>query len=264
MRVAPAFIESPLAAERGVVLTMEGSDVSASGSGRAPGVAVGSAGHTAGLLLALLVLSVLGAVRSPMSVWPQELSRPGARPLLYLRIVVLQWVWAAYVWFGVRRAGGSLRALIDASPWTARRWLQYATVGVGGFISWLVLGAGLGAILRPSAEQLRGLQSMLPQTPQERLLWIGFVLSAAFCEEVVYRGYLFRQFRAVTGSALAAVVLQAAAYGAAHLALPIEMVASVGLLGLLLGAIAVWRKSLVPVMILHAGTGLMAIAASRP
>jgi membrane protease YdiL (CAAX protease family) len=105
---------------------------------------------------------------------------------------------------------------------------------------------------------------MLPHTSQERVLWIGFALTAAVCEEIVYRGYLLSQFRAVTGSTLAAVVLQAAAYGAAHLALPIEMVASVGMLGLLLGLIAAWQKSLVSAMILHAGTGLMAIAASQP
>ena len=235
----------------------------ASGSDKAPGVAVASPAHTAGLLLALLVLSV-GGFRHPMSEWPQELSVPGARTLLYLQILALQWVWAGYVWLGVRRAQGGVRELIDASPWTARRWLRYAVVGVGGFIVWLVVAAGLGAILRPSVEQLRGLQSMLPHTPQERLLWIAFAVSAAICEEVVYRGYLFRQFRAATGSALAAVVLQAAAYGAAHLALPMEMVVSVGLLGILLGAIAVWQKSLVPAMILHAGTGLMALAASGP
>jgi hypothetical protein len=55
---------------------------------------------------------------------------------------------------------------------------------VGGVIVWLVLGAGLQTILRPSAEQLRGLQSMLPQAPEERFLWIVFAFSAAICEEV--------------------------------------------------------------------------------
>jgi membrane protease YdiL (CAAX protease family) len=103
---------------------------------------------------------------------------------------------------------------------------------------------------------------MLPQVPLERALWVGFALSAAICEEMVYRGYLFRQFRVLTGSTLAAVLLQAAAYGSAHLVLPIGMVLSVALLGVLLGALAVWQKSLIPGMILHTGTGLLAIVAS--
>ena len=105
---------------------------------------------------------------------------------------------------------------------------------------------------------------MLPQDSEEHLLWIVFVLSAAICEEIVYRGYLLKQVRAFTGSSTAAVVVQAAIYGGAHLVLPVEMAVSVCLLGLLLGAISVWQKSLVPAMIVHAATGLMAIVASRP
>lgn len=227
-------------------------------------MAVASVRHTVILLGALLVVSVLGAINRPISEWPHELSKPGARPLLYLRILALQWLWAGYVWLGVRRAGGEFRALVNAAPFTGRRWLQYTSVGVAGFLSWLVLGGVLGAVLRPSPEHLRGLQSMMPQTAAERFLWIGFAFSASIGEEIVYRGYLLSQFRALTGSALAAVVLQAVTYGGAHLALPLEMVASVVLLGLLLGAIALWQKSLVPAMILHMGTGLMAIVASGP
>ena len=44
--------------------------------------------------------------------------------------------------------------------------------------------------------------------------------------------------------------------------LPTAMVVSVGLLGLLLGTIAAWQRSLVPGMILHVAVGLMAVAAS--
>lgn len=232
--------------------------------GDAPGTKVASTRHAVLLLLALMVVAVQGAVRSPMSEWPRTLSAPGARSLLYLEILALQWVWAAYVWFGVRRAGGGLRALIDDVPWTVRRWLRYVAIGLAGLIVWIVLGAGLGAILRPSAEQLHGLQAMLPQTSEERLLWMGFVLSAAICEEVVYRGYLLRQFNAAAGSQLVAVVLQAVIYSCAHLTLGMPMVVSVGLLGVLLGLIAVWQRSLVPCMIVHLGTGLMAIVGPVP
>jgi hypothetical protein len=103
---------------------------------------------------------------------------------------------------------------------------------------------------------------MLPQAPGESALWVAFALSVAVCEELVYRGYLFRQFRALTGSTLVAVLLQGVAFGLAHLVLPIEMLVSVSLLGLLLGALAVWQKSLIPGMILHAGTGLLGMVAS--
>ncbi len=100
---------------------------------------------------------------------------------------------------------------------------------------------------------------MLPKAPVERVLWAGFALSAGICEEVVYRGYLLRQFRALTGSTLAAFVLQALCYSVVHLVLPIQMLVGVGVLGLLLGGLAVWQKSLVPGMVLHVGVGLAAL-----
>jgi membrane protease YdiL (CAAX protease family) len=223
---------------------------------------VASTRHTVLLVLALLAMSVQAARDRPMAQWPRTLSEPGARSLLYVWILGLQWVWAGYVWFGLRRAGTSLRTLIDEGPWTPTRWLRYAAVGFAGFIFWMVFQAGLGSILRPSPEQLRGVAAMLPHTAGERLLWVAFALCAGILEEIVYRGYLMRQFGVLTGNLPLALLLQAALYGCGHLALPLEMVVSVALLGVLLGAIAVWQKSLVPGMILHTGTGLMAIVGS--
>jgi membrane protease YdiL (CAAX protease family) len=71
-----------------------------------------------------------------------------------------------------------------------------------------------------------------------------------------------RQLSTVAGAPPLRVLLQAVIYGSAHLALPLEMVVSVVLLGVVLGAVAVWQRSLVPGMILHSGTGLMAIMGS--
>jgi membrane protease YdiL (CAAX protease family) len=229
---------------------------------KVPVTGVASTGHTALLLLVFLVLAVQAAMGRAMEEWPRTLSEPGARVRLYLQMFGLLWVWVAYVWFGVRRAGGSLRSLLDAAPWTAARWFRYTAIGLAGFVFWLMLGAALGALLPPSAEQLRGVAAMLPHTPGERLLWVAFALSAGICEEILYRGYLLRQFGALARNRSAAVVIQAVVYGLGHLALPFEMVVSVTLLGLLLGVIAVWQKSLGPGMILHSCTGLMAIIGS--
>jgi len=156
----------------------------------------------------------------------------------------------------------TLRALIDDSRWTGLRWLRYLGIGIAAWLAWMAIGSGLGAVLRPDAEQLRGIQAMLPQAPFERVLWVGFALTAALCEELVYRGYLLKQFKALTDSTLAAIVLQALVYGLVHLVLPAQMAVSVGLLGVLLGALAVWQRSLVPGIILHVGVGLAAMAGS--
>jgi len=143
-----------------------------------------------------------------------------------------------------------------------RRWLRYAAIGFAGFVFWLAFQAGLGSVLRPGNEQLAGVAAMLPHTSSERLLWVGFALSAGICEEIVYRGYLMHQFGAFTGHWLVALLLQAAVHSSGHLVLPLEMVVAVALLGALLGVIALWQKSLVPGMILHSTTGLMPILAS--
>ncbi|HET6669906.1 MAG TPA: type II CAAX endopeptidase family protein [Pyrinomonadaceae bacterium] len=216
--------------------------------------------HTLGLLLALLAVSIWGAYSSPLTEWPKTLSQPRARVVLYAQILVLQWLWAGYVWIGIRRSGTSLRAFVDDSTLTGLRWLRHLGIGIAAWVAWMVIGSGLATVLRPDAEQLRSLQAMFPKTPLERGLWVGFALTAGLCEELVYRGYLLKQFKAVTGSTLAAVVLQALVYGLAHLVLPAQMVVSVGLLGVLLGVLAVWQRSLVPGMILHVGVGLAALA----
>lgn len=76
-------------------------------------------------------------------------------------------------------------------------------------------------------------------------------------KEFVYRGYLQQQFRAMTGSLPLAVVLQALAFGAAHLAFPWQIALMTVFLGLLLGTVAAWRRSLGPGMLFHASTDIL-------
>jgi CAAX protease family protein len=178
-----------------------------------------------------------------------------AKLVLYAKILALQWILFFYVWIGLRIP---MHDLLDHAQSKTRRWLRYSAVAVAGVILWMVIGAVLSAVLRPSAADLRGLMAMLPKSAAERTLWSLFSLSAGICEEIAYRGYLMRQIQAWSGSAGIALAVQALVYALAHLALPIEMVISVALLGLLLGAIAVWQKSLVAGMIVHAAVGVLA------
>jgi membrane protease YdiL (CAAX protease family) len=77
-------------------------------------------------------------------------------------------------------------------------------------------------------------------------------VTAGFCEELVYRGYLQKQFLALTGNAALAVLAQALLFGVGHWYQGIKMVIIITLLGLLFGGFAYWRKSLRPGMIAHA------------
>jgi membrane protease YdiL (CAAX protease family) len=227
------------------------------GSSSARPVAAGW--HTVALIVALTALSVVGAVRSPIAEWAHTLATPRDRILFYAQVILIQWAYVAYVCVGLWRMQTSIRSLIDSSRLTVWRYLRYLAVGIAAWIFWLAAGAGLGIILRPSPEDLAGVMAMLPKTPPESGVWIAFALTAGIVEEFVYRGYLFRQFQAWTGSVAVAVALQAVVYATAHVALPVEMVISAGLMGLLLGAMAVWQKSLVPGMIMHVAVGLVAM-----
>jgi len=82
------------------------------------------------------------------------------------------------------------------------------------------------------------------------VLWIALSASAGVCEEIVYCGYLQKQFQAITGSIALAVVLQALVFGAGHAYQGMEQVV-ISVLGALYGALAAWRRNLRPGMIAY-------------
>ena len=147
-------------------------------------------------------------------------------------------------------------SIVDASGLSWRRWLGYVAVGAAGWLVHSVIGALLSKLFVPSPEDLRGLQAMLPHSLAERALWAVFAVCVGVCEELIYRGYLLQQFRSWRRSPVVAIALQTLSYALVHLALPPQMLAGVAILGLLLGCLAVWQRSVLPGMILHVGVGL--------
>jgi membrane protease YdiL (CAAX protease family) len=105
-------------------------------------------------------------------------------------------------------------------------------------------------LLGPS--DTRNVTSMLPRTALEIFVWIFVSISAGICEEFVYRGYLQRQFAAMTRSGAAALVLQAIVFGVSHGYQGWKQVVTITVLGVLFGLLAQWRRSLVPGMAAHA------------
>jgi membrane protease YdiL (CAAX protease family) len=93
---------------------------------------------------------------------------------------------------------------------------------------------------------------LLPHTGAERVIWILLSITAGICEEGVFRGYLQRQFLALTQSAPVAIVLSALAFGGAHAYQGWKMAAMIGLLGAMLGGLAQWRGTVRTGMIAHA------------
>jgi membrane protease YdiL (CAAX protease family) len=218
--------------------------------------------HTAIILIVLGVLAVGGILRALRG--SHDIVGPLGRLPLYGGILITQLLLFWFVRTGIRRSGWSVRSLIDQTPWTAGRWARYLGIAVAGWLLWMSFGALLGSFLRPGPEELSAVIQFLPRGVLEKLCWVVFAVGASFCEEVLYRGYLMRQFSALTGSPAAALLLQAAVFAIGHVSLGPALMISISLLAVWLGALTMWQKSLVPAMIVHAGISLFGGLAFSP
>jgi uncharacterized protein len=172
---------------------------------------------------------------------------------LYGVMVLFELVLLAYVWLlGLRPAGKKLRDIIGGK-WNS--WGTFWTdVGIA-FGFWVVVLGMLFAmrfLLGQNNQQMEATKLLIPRTYGEMAAWVVLSVTAGFCEELIFRGYMQRQFLALTGRVEAAVVLQALVFGAAHLYQGWKGAVAITVYGALFGALAVWRKSLRPGMIQHA------------
>ena len=207
--------------------------------------------HFASVLFLLLAVGAATLVRLSIDHHAPFTFQASQRLPAYLRMAVLEWLLFAYLVLGIRREASSVSTVIDAYASGLRRWLSSIGLGIAASAAWMVLGAIIMTALRPTADELRGVQSFLPHGVAEKLGFAALTLTAGFCEEFIYRGYLQRQFHAWTGSLTLAVVLQAGLFALLHISLPWKFVLSVTAMALFLGALVGWRRTLVPAMLVH-------------
>jgi uncharacterized protein len=194
-----------------------------------------------------------------------------SRVPLYLFTICFELILLAYVWFlGVRRSGTRFADVIGGR-W-ARAGDVWRDIGVA-FVFWLVVIVFLalvGHVLGENPHAKKALVVMLPRGALEILLWILLSFVAGFCEEFIFRGYLQKQFFAITGINGVAIAGQALVFGVAHGYQGIKGMISITIYGALFGILAIVRKSLRPGMIQHfmqdsfAGIALSLIAKYRP
>jgi membrane protease YdiL (CAAX protease family) len=172
---------------------------------------------------------------------------------LYLYMIALELLLLSYVWFlGVKPAGGSFRGLIGG------KWNNFRDVlrDIGtALLFWLVVIVMLVALkfsIGSSPQTAKAVFMLAPDTVPEMIVWIILAATAGFCEEFIFRGYLQKQFYAITGSDAAAVAIQALCFGIAHSYQGVKSIITITLYGALFGMLAVYRKSLRPGMIQHA------------
>jgi uncharacterized protein len=221
--------------------------------------------HTAIFILVLLAFSYSG------SNGQHQATAKHGKSYLYLFTIAWEWVMVLYIWLGTRKRGIGLRELIGGNEaldrlmsrgvpeWsemksTSRRVLT-ALIDFGtGFGLWIGTALVLALIakllgMHANAEQKIGF--IAPKTGKELALFLVLSATAAFCEEIIFRGYLQRQFSILSRLAFVGIIVQAIIFGASHGYEGLQSMFLIALLGASFGLFTHFRKSVKPAMVAH-------------
>jgi len=168
---------------------------------------------------------------------------------IYERTIMFEWLVLGLVLLGVWLHGSPMLAVLGDRWRSAGQFLW--DIGIG--LLFLIVSILLMSIVSShGGANDNSTQFLLPLGRVEKELWVVLSITAGICEEAVYRGYLQRQFMALTKSVPLGIVLSALVFGAAHSYQGLAQASLIGTLGAMGGALAYWRRSVRPGMIAHA------------
>ena len=208
----------------------------------------------------LLVVLLMAAVATMTALASGEGVEQQASLLLrYTQTIVWLWALATIVYLGMRRHGVKLGEVLGR-PWKSTDDVMIDVVIAGSF--WVV-SAGTLALLRllfftvphdtQSLEKaIKAVAPLAPHTREEIALWVAMSITAGLCEEFVFRGYLQRQFAALTRQPALGIALSALVFGMGHAYQGAQQMLLIAIYGAMFGALAHFRRSLKPGMMAHA------------
>jgi membrane protease YdiL (CAAX protease family) len=212
--------------------------------------------HTVVLIVILLTIAGYGAyVQRTAAAGPQLVAHRGSALKLYILLIACEWGLLRFVTArGMKRTGTRFRDLLGERWSSWRDVVRDVMIALAAWAIW----TGAEALLAPmlGKDTAKSIDSMLPRGPLEISVWVLLSISAGFCEEAIFRGYLQKQFQAITGSAALAILIQAVIFGVSHGYQGLRNVIVISILGASFGALAWWRRSIKPGMILHAWTDI--------
>jgi hypothetical protein len=236
------LVESSFEIVNRAFMTIESSTKSASNSREL----IASPLHT----LLVVVLLGLNSYRAAIFAARNRVGMGPTRTHLYLRIMLIEFVFLAIVIFGVRLRGASLHAIFG------HRWvsLGQALRDLGLGIALLLVSTILVSVLsghQGGSTPDQSIAYLIPQTSVEILLWVCVSITAGVCEEAVYRGYLQHQFSVLTCNTPAGIVLSAVLFGVAHAYQGLQRSSLIGLAAILSGMLVHWCGTVRPSMFAH-------------
>jgi uncharacterized protein len=206
---------------------------------------VASPWHTAVVLAVIVVLVFRG--------WFQaEHMRMMANPdhiRLYNRTILFEWLTLALVLVGVWLHGSSLLTVMGDRWRSVSQFLRHVGIALLFLVATIAFTSMAGS--HGSAGD-QATQFLLPQGRIEIALWVVLSITAGICEEAVYRGYLQKQFIALTRSVPGGIILSALAFGLAHSYQGFARASMISVMGAMGGVLAYWCRSVRPGMIAHA------------
>lgn len=207
--------------------------------------------HTA---LIILLLVLVGAMSGSN---PEKFS--GSRSPVGIYLSTMTWLWLLFIFvaMGIKQKGNRIRDVIGPRIKGFDDLLM--DVVVAGLFWFVAVGilAALGKLMGLAGgdavkDAQKMIQAMAPSGARQIALWFAVSMSAGFVEEFVFRGYLQRQFLALTQRTWLSVVLPSVVFAVGHLYQGAARAVIIGIFGTLFGVLAAWRKNLRPGMMAHA------------
>jgi hypothetical protein len=204
--------------------------------------------HTILTLTPLMVGSIASAYQQGLP--NAHLPSLGWKLSGYFTVMLEEWFSVLLIWLALRRRGMTLKDLIGGRWDSVRSFFK----DLGWALAFLAVAMVVTGVLAHFVGASKNISQadITPKTVVQLVVWVVLATACGgFCEELIFRGYLLRQFRGWTGSISWAVALQGIVFGLAHGFYGLAMVV-VAVHGCLLGIFAVWRNSLRPGMLAHA------------
>jgi hypothetical protein len=200
--------------------------------------------HTFALIVVLAVLSHGG--KAPH----------GSHVRLYLATIVYEWLFTAYIWWGISRAGMKMRELIGGRWQSVEDFLLDVALSIGVWIGALILIAvaaiAMGMQHTANVDEVsKQIGFLAPQSGWEIALWLCLSATAGFCEEILFRGYFQMQFTRLLCNRWLALAVVSILFGLGHGYEGAQRMVLIALLGFAFGIASIARKSLRPAMMAH-------------
>ncbi len=210
------------------------------------------------LLIVVLVLfnSFAGAFGKKNIAGPS-----GSKLFLYGGTFFFELILILLIWFAIRRRGVTMRELIGGRWDSFESFLLDLAIAAIFFVvaQGILIGLrmALGVLdLHNTSQQIsqvkKTLGPLIPKTGIEVTAFVVLAVFAGLFEEIIFRGYLQRQFAALGKNAWAGIIGSAIIFGAGHGYQGNRMMIVIGVYGALFGILVHIRKSLRPGMMAHA------------